>query len=154
PGVVTSVATTSTVVSNVVTYAVNVQLTQPAAGVKPGMTASVTVVTGEADNVLHVPSAAVRGTGTTASVTVLRGKKQVTTPVAVGMRGDTDDVILSGLKVGDRVVTSVSTPGSGATNGTGTNGLTNRFGGGGLGGGGLGGGGRGFGGGGFGGRGG
>lgn len=154
PGVVTAVATTSTVVSNVVTYAVTVQLTQTAADVKPGMTASVTVITGEADNALHVPSAAVRGSGANATVMVLQGKRRVTTPVTTGMVGDTDTVILTGVKVGDRVVTSVSTPGSSNTSGTGISGLTNRFGGGGLGGGGLGGAGRGFGGGGFGGRGG
>jgi multidrug efflux pump subunit AcrA (membrane-fusion protein) len=158
PGVVTSLSTTSTVVSNVVTYNANIQLTQNDIGVKPGMTAAVTVITGEHDNVLHVPSSAVRGAGTTGTVTVMQGKKQVQVPVTIGLRGDTDTEITSGLTAGQTVVTSTATAGNSTANGL-TNLLTNRLrggAGGGLGGG-LGGGGGGFGGGGgggFGGRGG
>jgi macrolide-specific efflux system membrane fusion protein len=151
PGLVTNVSPISTLVSNVVTYNATVGLTQSDPGVKVGMTASVTVVTSEHDNVLHVPSSAVRGTGTTGTVTVMQGKQQTAVPVGIGLRGDTDVEITSGLREGQSVVTSTSTAGAGATTG---NGLTNRLRGtGGLGGGlggagggvggGLGGGGRG-----------
>ena len=56
-GKVTAVDVTSTVVSNVVTYDVTITLTNPPAGVQPGMTANVSVVVGEADNVLELPTA-------------------------------------------------------------------------------------------------
>jgi hypothetical protein len=79
----------------------------------------------------------VRGTGTTGTVTVMQGKQQTSVPVGIGLRGDTDVEITSGLREGQSVVTSTSTAGAGATTGSG---LTNRRGTGGLGGG-LGGGG-------------
>lgn len=146
PGTVTTISPTSTLVSNVVTYYATVTLSQSDPSVKPGMTASVNVITSEKDNVLHVPSSAVSGTGSTGTVTVVNGKQQSTVQVGVGTRGDTDVEITSGLSEGQTVVTSRSTTGSGATGLSGnflnrlrgTGGL-----GGGLGGGGLGGGGRG-----------
>ncbi|MBV8951897.1 MAG: HlyD family efflux transporter periplasmic adaptor subunit, partial [Actinobacteria bacterium] len=136
PGTVTSISPTSTLVSNVVTYNATVSLNQSDPGVKPGMTSSVTIITGERDNVLHVPSSAVSGTGTTGSVTVVNGKQQNTVTVGIGLRGDTDDEITSGLTQGQTVVTSRSTSGSGAT-GSGLTGILSRLrsGSGGLGGG-------------------
>jgi multidrug efflux pump subunit AcrA (membrane-fusion protein) len=144
---VLAIDSTSTVTSNVVTYNVTVQLDQPVAKVKPGMTASVNVITAEAPDALHVPSAAVRGTGTTGAVTVVSTKgKQSTVVVGVGLHGDTSTQITSGLKEGQQVVVSTATAGlAGVGTGTGTGTRTGGFGGlggtGGLGGGGLGGGG-------------
>ncbi len=150
PGTVTSISPTSTLVSNVVTYYATVTLNQSDPSVKPGMTASVNVITGERDNVLHVPSSAVSGTGSTGTVTVVNGKQQQTVQVGIGLRGDTDAEITSGLTAGQTVVTSRSTTGSGATGVNsnilnrlrGTGGLGGGLGGG-IGGGGFGGGGRG-----------
>jgi macrolide-specific efflux system membrane fusion protein len=146
-GHVVAIDSTSTVTSNVVTYNVTVQLDQPAAKVKPGMTASVSVITAQASDALHVPSAAVRGTGTVGTVTVVTKGKQSTVTVGVGLHGDTSTQIVSGLKAGQQVVVSTATAGlAGTGTGTGTGrtgglGGTGGFGGGGLGGGGLGGGG-------------
>ena len=53
---VLTVAGTATSSSNVVTYEVTFALDSRNAQLKPGMTANVDVVTGEADNVLHVPT--------------------------------------------------------------------------------------------------
>jgi membrane fusion protein, macrolide-specific efflux system len=148
-GSVSAVATNSTVVSNVVTYNVTVLLTQSATGIKPGMTASVDVITDKVDGALHVPTAAVRGRGSNGFVTVVGpGGAQQTVSVGVGLRGDDSVQITSGLREGQEVVVRTI---SVSTSGTGTSGSP--FGGGGLGGGGLGGGGgfgggRGFGGGG------
>jgi multidrug efflux pump subunit AcrA (membrane-fusion protein) len=135
-GTVTEVDLSSTLVSNVVTYFATVDLTKVPAGVKPGMTASVTIVVNKAEGVLNLPSAAVRGTGSTGTVTVVNGKTQTTKIVGVGVRGDTTTEITSGLNAGDTVVVSSGTV-SGVANQLG--GGTGRFGG--LGGGGLGGGG-------------
>jgi HlyD family secretion protein len=137
-GVLTSVDVSSTLVSNVVTYFATTTLTKVPAGVKPGMTASVTVTVNRREGVLNLPSAAVRGTGTSATVSVMNGKVQTTKTVGVGLRGDTTTEITSGLNAGDTVVLPSGTISGVSTQlGTGTG---TRFGGGGLGGGGLGGG--------------
>ena len=136
--------TTSTLVSNVVTYYATLQLDRTDSGVKPGMTVSASVIVGKSDNALHVPTAAVRGTGGTGTVTLVDAKGvQTRATVATGLAGDDQTVILSGLKEGDNVV--VSTGSIGGTSGTtGTPSLTGGLSGG-LGGGlGGGGGGRGF----------
>jgi multidrug efflux pump subunit AcrA (membrane-fusion protein) len=123
-GHVVAVDNLATVVSNVVTYNVTVALDNAAGDVKPGMSASVAVFVGRADNVLHVPTAAVRGTGTTGTVTVVRNGAQVQVPVTVGLRGDDAVEIDSGLNAGDEVVVSTATSGAtgsrtGATPGAG-----------------------------------
>jgi macrolide-specific efflux system membrane fusion protein len=89
------------------------------------MTGNVDVVIGEADNVLHVPTAAVRGSGANATVTVLRNGKQVSVPVVAGLQGDSSTAILSGLKTTDAVVLpsvtiSTSSTSGGTSTGTGT----------------------------------
>jgi multidrug efflux pump subunit AcrA (membrane-fusion protein) len=118
---VASIDSTATVVSNVVTYNAVLLLDRTADGVKPGMTASVTIVTAERPSALHVPTAAVRGTGNNTSVTILSGGKQTVTPVVVGLRGDDSVEILSGVKAGDQVVissgASATATGSNATTG-------------------------------------
>jgi multidrug efflux pump subunit AcrA (membrane-fusion protein) len=141
---VVSIDTTATVVSNVVTYNVILLLDRAADGVKPGMTASITIVTAERTSVVHVPTAAVRGSGNNTTVTLLVDGQQRTTPVTVGLRGDDAVEILSGLKAGDEVVVS-SGASAGSTGGT-AGGGTGRLptggvgtGGGGLGGAGIGG---------------
>ncbi len=80
--------TTSTLVSNVVTYNVTFALDNKVSAVKPGMTANVDVVVAERDNAVHVQTAAVTGSGSNATVTVLRNGKQVTVPVVAGLKGD------------------------------------------------------------------
>jgi multidrug efflux pump subunit AcrA (membrane-fusion protein) len=108
-GIVTSVDLSSTLVSNVVTYFATVTLTKVPAGVKPGMTASVTVTVNRREGVVNLTSAAVRGTGSSGTVTVVSGKVQTTKTVGVGLRGDTTTEITSGLNVGDTVVLPSST---------------------------------------------
>lgn len=115
---VVSIDTLSTVVSNVVNYNVTLALDRSTAGTKPGMTASVTLVIGEADNALHVPTAAVRGSGANGIVTVVNSTGQQTqTPVVLGLKGDNSTQIVSGLNEGQTVVIASTTGTSGATTG-------------------------------------
>jgi HlyD family secretion protein len=147
-GTVTHIDVSSTVVSNVVTYNVTITLTNPPTGVKPGMTASVSVVVGQRDNVLNLPTADVSTRGGTSTVTLMRSGKQVVQTVTTGLVGDQTTEITTGVNEGDTVVTptvSVARTGTGTGTGTGTAGAG--AGAGGLGGG-AGGGGAGFGGGG------
>ena len=119
--------------SNVVTYNAMLALDNTAAQVKPGMSANVSVVVAKADNVLHVPTAAVRGGGATATIMIVKSGKQTPTTVTVGVRGDDSTEIDSGLTEGDFVV--VSTGPTGLSTGGATVRGVGGFGGGGLGGG-------------------
>jgi len=137
-GQVSNVDIQSTVVSNVVTYDVTVTLTNPPAGVKPGMTANVEVVVGSAANVLELPTADITTLGAQSTVTLQRDGKDVTQTVTTGLVGDEDTQITSGLTQGETVVAptvSIATStGSAATTRTGAGGLGGGAGGGGFGG--------------------
>lgn len=59
-GVVTQVRYSPEVISNVVTYTTIVEVKNPDLKLRPGMTATVSIVVGEARNALRVPNAALR----------------------------------------------------------------------------------------------
>src|SRR5207253_8222914 len=101
---VIAIDTNATVSSSVVTYNVTFALDNRLDALKPGMSATVSVVVSEMDNVVHVPTSAVTGRGSNASVTVVRAGKQVRVPVVAEITGDSSTAILSGLKAGDTVV--------------------------------------------------
>lgn len=105
------IATTS---SGVASYGVTLDMDTVPAGLKPGMSASVTITTASAGNVLAVPSTSVTSAGTRSFVTVVttdgNGKQtQTRTPVTVGLKGDSMTEISSGLKAGDEVILSTTT---------------------------------------------
>jgi multidrug efflux pump subunit AcrA (membrane-fusion protein) len=135
-GHVISLDTTSTLVSNVVTYYAKIGFPAAPNGVKPGMTASVNVVLDKRDNAITLPTSAVSTTGTSEAVTVkAKDGSESTKTITIGLRGDNAVEITDGLSVGDQVVVTTAT-----STGTGTFGGRGGGGAGGLGGG-LGGGG-------------
>jgi len=138
-GKVTQVEINSITVSNVITYNVTVSIVGAPSTLKPGMTANVSVTTAEKDNVLELPSSAITATGNTAVVQVIQPNgSTIAKTITIGMRGDTNDEITSGVNAGDRIVVSLaSRTGSLSTARTGVGGFGG-LGGGGLGGGGLG----------------
>ena len=116
---VASISPTSTVVSNVVEYAVTLNLVgNPPSGVRPGPSASILITTGEASNALYVPSSAITTTGGSSYVTVVQNGKDVPTKVTTGVVGTTDTQIVSGLTQGETVLETIGT----ATSGSGTTG--------------------------------
>jgi macrolide-specific efflux system membrane fusion protein len=132
-GKIVEVDTNQTVVSNVVTYYALIALDDVPAAVKVGMTASAQVVVDKRDDVLYLPVSAITGRGTTATVKVraadgTESSKQIT----VGLRGD-DSVEVSGLNVGDVVVTTRTASTSATANRTGLPGAGAAVAGGGLG---------------------
>ena len=135
-GKVSGIDQTSTTSNNVVQYGVTVSLSDPPSGLRIGATATVQVITANAQNVLYVPTAAVRTAGGQSTVTVLSGGKRVPKVVQTGVQGDQGTEIKSGLNEGDQVVIADA---SGTTGGSGF--PAGRFPGGGLGGGAGGGGG-------------
>ncbi|MFD9849312.1 efflux RND transporter periplasmic adaptor subunit [Streptomyces parvus] len=99
-------------------YGVRVSMDTTPKNLRPGQSASVKVSVAAVHDVLTVPAAAVKGTGSSASVTVQRDGRQIPVEVGVGVRGDAQTEIASGLKQGDVVVLpSVATGGGGSEGG-------------------------------------
>jgi multidrug efflux pump subunit AcrA (membrane-fusion protein) len=142
---VTSISPVGTTSSNVVSYPATLTLDQNDSSVKPGMSASTSVIVAQAQGV-NVPNAAVSGTGSLATVTVMRNGKQTQQQVVVGLRGDSRTQIISGLSAGEQVVIKTTLPPptsatTGTASSTGTLGGAGARPGGGIAGGGFGGGG-------------
>ena len=136
--------------SGTVEYSALLSITSDTSNLRTGLSASVSVLTGEVDNALYLPTAALTGTGTTRLATVVEANGTTKSQsVTVGLAGDTDVQILSGLTNGEKVQVTVATTTSGGFGGAGgfggRGGGAGGFGGGGArtGGGGFGGGGRG-----------
>lgn len=119
--------------SDVVSYDATLTIDQHDSQVKPGMSASASVITGQATGV-NLPNSAVSGTsGTVAHVNVLKNGKTISTPVVVGVVGDDRTQIVSGLTAGQQVVVtetlpSLSTTASSGSSSTGTLGGTSSLG--------------------------
>lgn len=143
-GTVTQVRQAPQTVQNVVTYDVVVGTDNPQALLKPGMTATVNVITAERNNVVRVPEQALRFTpggvtggtgrggdavkpvGTSGqagaqqhmAVWVLRNGTPTRVAVTVGLDdGTTAEIVNGALQPGDQVI--VSQQGGSATNGRG-----------------------------------
>jgi HlyD family secretion protein len=122
-GTVVAITPKATVQSNVVSYLVTVTLGQAVeAGVKTGMTATVTIVTERLADVLIVPNRAIQTQGQQKVVTLQGQGATAVMPVEVGLVGDSRSAILSGLKEGDVIVVTAIT-GTTATRTTGNTGL-------------------------------
>ena len=137
-GQVLSIQPVGQTVSNVVVYNVICQVDRTDTRLLPAMTATVQIIVEQQDNVLLIPtsaisyarsqtgSAIVRGSPTTkpeggdaqagspAVVLVLRDGNPVPTPIRIGSSDDQNTVVLSGLTVGEQVITgqSVAAPAS------------------------------------------
>jgi multidrug efflux pump subunit AcrA (membrane-fusion protein) len=134
PGSVLAIAPLNNATTGSVTsYNVTFSLDAPPDGVKPGMTAQVSVITAQASGVLAVSSTALTQRGNTYFVTMkptIVGGVGARKAVTVGLKGDSSTEILSGLKAGDQVVlrttTATSTgngfPAGGVPGGTGFSG--------------------------------
>jgi RND family efflux transporter MFP subunit len=86
------------------TYPVVVALPATASGLYSGSSANVAISTGNAKDVLAIPSSAVMIQGTRYYVQTLSSGTPVDTTIKVGIVGDVYTQVLSGLKVGDSVV--------------------------------------------------
>ncbi|MBL6279090.1 efflux RND transporter periplasmic adaptor subunit [Micromonospora fiedleri] len=116
-GKVTAIDPQATTRNNVVTYGVTIGLDELPTGAKPGQTVTVSVVTGTAQDVLLVNSAAVSGSGDRRTVTVVTETGEETRRVQVGLAGNQAYEITSGLAEGERVVLPESTAGTGSNGG-------------------------------------
>ena len=97
-----------TKIQDVVYYQVKIQFMSGAEEIKPGMTANLTIYTDSRDNVLVVPSRAVKSRDGEKYVEILTAEKNVTQKtVTVGLKGNEGIEILSGLNEGEEVITFV-----------------------------------------------
>ena len=104
-GIVTEVGMVGASTQGVVNYPVTVQITDPDASVRPGMTAAVSVVIAQHDNVLMVPNQAIQVTGNRRQVVVLFEGQQIPVPVTVGLSNETmSEVTGNQLKEGDTIL--------------------------------------------------
>lgn len=104
---VSSIDPAATIENNVVNYKIKALLTE-ADNVRPGMTANMTILTAEVDNVLVLPGRVITTEAATSFVQLITDdRKEKTTPreVVLGLKGDGDMVeIQSGVTEGDRVL--------------------------------------------------
>jgi hypothetical protein len=127
PASVVQVAYVGTVTQGVVNYPVTIALDQPGASaslseIRPGMSANVSIVVEQRDNILLVPNRAVKTSGKQKTVTVLKDGKSTPVTVTLGMSGDTQSEVTSGLNEGDVVEvqqTTTTTSGGGGFGGPG-----------------------------------
>jgi len=104
PGKVVSIAREATVSEGLVVVKVKTELEEPNPKLKPGFTASVDIIVGEAKNVILLPVEEVKERGGRYFVTVLQDGKPTPQEVKIGISDGTYVEIKSGLKEGDKVL--------------------------------------------------
>jgi len=103
-GTVTRINPQAVTQQNVTTVLVTVEIENPDARLKPGMTATCEFLVEAARNVLYLPSRAVRESREGYVVSVKKAEQVEEVPITVGLIGDDRTEIKSGLGEGDEVV--------------------------------------------------
>ena len=118
PGKITLISPAATVSSGVATFAVTAQLTDTSNSIRPGISASASIVINQVVHVLTVPTSAVHTTAGGTTVTVLVNGSPKSVPVTTGASDPTRIQILSGLQLNQVVVIAVVTSTVPSANGT------------------------------------
>ncbi|KOV39087.1 hypothetical protein ADK60_01000 [Streptomyces sp. XY431] len=105
--------------SAAVQYSATLQISGDTSKLRTGLSATVSVVTGEADNALSLPTSALSGTGSSRTATLVHqdGSTDRVT-VEVGVEGDTTVQVLTGLNEGDKVELASTSGSNGFPNGS------------------------------------
>jgi len=103
-GIVTRINPQAVSQQNIATVMVTVQIENPDARLKPGMTAGCDFMIDKVADTLYLPGRAIRDQGGEHLVTVMRDGKQVDLPVEVGIVGNDRTEVLEGLKEGAEVI--------------------------------------------------
>lgn len=94
-----------TLTSGVVTYNVTIGFDSLDQRIKPAMSVSAAIITDTKQDVIVVPNSAVKSQNGSSYVQVLVGQSPENKTVEVGLSNDTQTEIVSGISVGDNVVT-------------------------------------------------
>jgi HlyD family secretion protein len=109
-GLVSDIAAAGSTVGGTVNFTVRVEIIDPPAEVRPGMTAAVNITVSRLDDVLLVPSRAVRTVDGQRVVYVVRENLPVAVEIGLGASANNYSQVTSGdLKEGDQVILNPST---------------------------------------------
>ena len=96
-GVVTRIASAGNNSSGTIEFNVSVTITNPDMGIKPGFSADISIITGQAENALLVPNEALLGQNGNYRVMIVRdGQDPMPVPVQIGASSDAYTEIISG----------------------------------------------------------
>ncbi len=107
-GRVMTVDKTGATTSGVTNYPVIIRFDTEANDLLPSMSATANIILETKNDVLLVPSSAVRTQNGESTITILKNGKEQTVNVTVGISSDTQIEIVSGVNEGDTVVTSAN----------------------------------------------
>lgn len=108
-GEVSEIDSVGTVSSGVVSYNIKIVLNNDDERVKAGMSANIEIVTANKDNVLTLPSSAIKTRVNSSFVEVLDAdKKSVRREIKIGISNDINTEIISGLNEGEEVIIKTS----------------------------------------------
>jgi HlyD family secretion protein len=116
-GKVSAIAPAATVVSGVATFGVTAQLTDTSNSIKPGISATATIVVNQVVHVLTVPTSAVHTNPAGSTVQILVNGAPQSIAVQVGASDPTRTEIVSGLNLNQVVVIAVVTSSVPSSNG-------------------------------------
>ena len=116
---VTAISPVGTTSDDVVSYDATLTADQNDPEIRPGMSATATVIIGQAQGVT-VPNEAITGTGSTGTVNVTKNGKTVSQSVVIGLRGTSRTQVISGLTAGENVVETTTLPSLGSTSSSST----------------------------------
>jgi multidrug efflux pump subunit AcrA (membrane-fusion protein) len=117
-GKITSIAPAATINSGVATFAVTAQLTDTSNSIRPGISATVSIVINQVVHVLTVPTSAVHTTASGSTVQILVNGAPKSVSVQTGASDPTRIQIVSGLTINQVVVIAVVTSSVPSSNGT------------------------------------
>ncbi|MCE5206860.1 MAG: efflux RND transporter periplasmic adaptor subunit [Chloroflexi bacterium] len=104
-GVVTDIALTSSGVGGSANFTVTVEILDPSSHILPGMTAAVEITVNQLDDILLVPSRAVRAENDARVVYVLKNNQPVAVEITLGVSADNYSQVITGdLKAGDLII--------------------------------------------------
>ncbi|MFI5283963.1 MAG: efflux RND transporter periplasmic adaptor subunit [Candidatus Dormibacterales bacterium] len=118
-GKVTSIAPAATVTSGVASFGVTAQLSDASNAIKPGTSATASIVVNQVVHVLTVPTSSVHTTGAGSTVLVMSNGSPISVAIQTGASDPTRTEITAGLKLNQVVVIAVITS-SVPSSGTGT----------------------------------
>ena len=108
-GKITSISPAATISSGVATFGVTAQLTDTSNSIRPGISATVSIVINQVVHVLTVPTSAVHTTAAGSTVQVLTNGVPKSVSVQTGASDPTRIQILSGVQINQVVVIAVVT---------------------------------------------
>ncbi len=116
-GKVISIDNVGVVSSGVTTYPTVIMLDTKSNAILPNMAAAASIIVTTKDNVIKIPSGAVKTQNGESIVTILKNGQPQQVTVQIGLQSDTETEIISGIAAGDTVATSTISATSGTTSG-------------------------------------